>query len=129
MTDNVVDLTVKVKRRPHRATRDLVARAGLTRSKKVAFDGMVAAITADLAGDLTTIEMSLVTAFAGCSVMVQTMNKSVVSPDSSGTDIQSYAMAVSCMTRCARMLGLKRRQRDLTPDLNTYLSGKKEITE
>jgi hypothetical protein len=127
---DVIDLSqppLKTKRK-HVASRQLLTRQMLGSRSKTAqmYDAMVAAIEADLAGDLSTIEKSLIEGFVGCSIIVKHINARLIALDGKELDLAAYAMAVNAMTKIGHRLGLKRRQRQVIqpPSLNEYLSQK-----
>ncbi len=115
------------RRRPHRPTRpQLLTRLqldGRTNAAKL-MDRLVADIENDLGGadQLSTIERALVEGFAGACVTLQNLNCRLAIGEP--IDLSEHAQAVSAMVRVATRVGLRRRQRDLTPDLQTYLREK-----
>jgi hypothetical protein len=77
------------------------------------FDSLVTAIVADLGGSdaISTIERSLVEAFAGASVLVMNFNASIASDRP--IDISDFGYVISTMARVSARLGEARRARSI----------------
>jgi hypothetical protein len=128
-------MTAVVKRRRrHRV--QLLTRSQLDGRSNVArmFDGLVADIRADLGGPgrLSTIELQLIEAFAGCAVVVQHLNAKLLSFDEDDDiDLAAHTAATSAMVRIASKLGLRRRARDVTavPTPDEYFRQAREAAE
>jgi hypothetical protein len=98
---------------PDRAKLALIGRDqldGRTSAVKV-FDALVAAIEADLGGHdaLSAIEIELIEAFAGASVLVRNFNASIVLDRA--IDIGDFGYIIGAMTRVSARLGEQRRLR------------------
>jgi hypothetical protein len=100
----------KKRTRPQLLTRDQLD--GRTNAAKV-FDRLVADIESDLGGSdrLSTIERSLIEAFAGAAVTLQHLNTQLALGQE--IDLSQHAQACSAMVRVASRLGLQRRARDV----------------
>jgi hypothetical protein len=85
-------------------------------------DRLVAAIEVDLGGadQLSTIERTLVEAYAGAAVTLQHLNTQLALGQE--INLAQHAQAVTAMVRVASRLGLQRRQKDLTPTLAEYIA-------
>jgi len=119
-------------KRRHRATRpQLLSRRTLDRRTNAAriFDRLVGDIESDLGGrdQLTAIERSLVEAYAGAALVLDNLNARLLCGEA--IDIGEHAQAVSAMVRVAARLGIRRRQRDVTPSLRDYLEAKPDDAE
>jgi hypothetical protein len=81
------------------------------------FDGLAAAIEADLGGadQLSAIERNLVQAFAGAAVTLHHLNARLMAGEE--INLAQHAQAVTAMVRVASRLGLQRRQKDIGPSL------------
>jgi len=77
------------------------------------FDGLTAAIEADLGGadQLSAIERNLIQAFAGAAVTLHHLNAQLMAGHE--INLAQHAQAVSAMVRVASRLGLQRRQKDV----------------
>ena len=93
---------------------------GRTRARKQ-FDAIANGIASDLGGHdaLSTVEFNLVEAFAGAAVHVHDLNARLLAGEK--IDLQQQAMAISSLVRIASRIGTRRRSKDVTPDLRTYL--------
>jgi len=93
------------------------------------FDRLVGDIESDLGGrdQLTAIERSLVEAYAGAALVLDNLNARLLRGEA--IDISEHAQAVSAMVRVAARLGIRRRQRDVTPSLRDYLEAKPDDAE
>jgi hypothetical protein len=83
------------------------------------FDAQAAQIRADLGGDLSAIELALVESFCGATVMLDDLNVQVLTGRK--INVADYCQLASTLTRLASRLGLRRKPRDVTPDLGSYL--------
>jgi hypothetical protein len=94
---------------------------GRTHSAKV-FTQLAAAIESDLGGrdELSAIELQLIEAFCGASVMLNHLNAKLVQSES--VDPLEYAQAASTLVRIANRLGLRRRAKDISPSLADILN-------
>jgi hypothetical protein len=88
------------------------------------FDVQVAQIKSDLGGDLSAIELALVESFCGATVMLDDMNVQVLTGKK--VDVADYCQLTSTLTRVASRLGLRRKPRDVTPSLGSYLADKQD---
>jgi hypothetical protein len=97
--------------------RDLDGRSAAARR----FDSVVAGIAADLGGEdrLSTVQQSLVEAFAGVAIMVDAANVKLLLGEE--VDIVEHAQVVSTLTRVASRIGLGRIPRDIGPTLGDIL--------
>ena len=101
-----------IRRRSKRATRpQLLTRNlldGRTNAAKI-FDRLVTDIESDLGGhgQLSTIEVALIEAFAGAAVTLNNLNTRLALGQE--IDLSQHAQAVSAMVRVATRLGLQRR--------------------
>ena len=93
------------------------------------FDRLVGDIESDLGGrdQLTAIEWSLVEAYAGAALVLDNLNARLLRGEA--IDIGEHAQAVSAMVRVAARLGIRRRQRNVTPSLRDYLEAKPDDAE
>jgi hypothetical protein len=100
------------------ANRDILDQRTLAARK---FDKIAAQIIADLGGDLSAIEVSLVESFCGATVMLDNLNVQVLLGKE--VDVSAYCQLTATLSRVASKLGLRRRARDVTtPSLGSYLS-------
>ena len=104
----------KPRHRPHRSTQpQLLTRAQLDGRTNAArlLDRLVAAIEVDLGGadQLSTIERTLVEAYAGAAVTLQHLNTQLALGQE--INLAQHAQAVTAMVRVASRLGLQRRAR------------------
>jgi hypothetical protein len=95
---------------------------GRTAAAKV-FDTLVTELETDLAPSreqLSAIERALVEAFAGSYVMLSHLNGKLIQGHE--VDAGQHAVCVGAMAKVARMLGLERRQRDVSevPSVEEY---------
>jgi hypothetical protein len=96
---------------------------GRTNTAKV-FDSLVGAIHSDLGGcdQLSAIELALVEAFTGASVVLNDLNTRILTGAAIDTPmVAMHAAAISGMVRCASRLGTARRAKPV-PDLDTFLA-------
>ena len=93
------------------------------------FDQLVSRIQIDLGGrdQLSTIELSLIEGFVGATIVMHNLNTRVALGEK--IDLSEHAAAVSAMVRVASRLGLRRRQRDISPTLSDYLRERSEAAE
>jgi hypothetical protein len=114
--------------RRHRPTKpQLVSRSQIdarTNAYKV-FDKIVGDVTADLGGrdQLSAVETALVESFAGIFVMLDDLNVRVLLGEK--VDPFVYCQVTSTLTRVASRLGLRRKPKDITPDLGSYLADRR----
>jgi hypothetical protein len=95
---------------------------GRTITAKV-FDRLVEAIHADMGGSdqLSAMEVRLIDAFSGASVLVDHLNARIISgTEIDAATVQMYAASVSAMVRVARRLGASRRAKPVL-DMSTFL--------
>jgi hypothetical protein len=112
------------RRRSHHAVRPqlqtIATLDGRTNAAKL-FKKLIANIETDLGGhdELSEIEVQLVEAYAGSSVLLANLNAKIAL----GEDISAgeHALIASTMVRLAGKLGLRRRPRDVTPNLDDLL--------
>jgi len=126
---DVVDFKPVRGRRPHRSVRPkLLNIKGLDRrtAARKAFDALVAEIEHDLGGreQLSAIEKSLIHAYAGSAILLDDLNARVVLGQE--IDVGTHAQITSALVRIASRLGLQRRQRDVTPNVEDYLRSKRQ---
>ena len=90
---------------------------GRTAAAKL-FDKLAAEIEIDLGGrnQLSTIERALIEAFVGSCVSLQNLNAKLALCQT--IDLSEHASVVSAMVRVASRLGLQRRQKDVSPNLD-----------
>jgi hypothetical protein len=110
------DASAKRRRLDKKRTRpQLLTRAELDGRTNAAryFDRLIAAIEVDLGGhdQLSTIEQTLVEAYAGAAVTLQHLNTQLALGQE--IDLSEHAQAVSNMVRVASRLGLERRSRSV----------------
>jgi hypothetical protein len=100
-------------------SRDKLDRRTLAAKK---FDAIATGIAADLGGKdrLTTVQRHLVEAFAGAAVHMHDLNARLLLGQQ--VDIISHSQVISTMVRIASRIGVHRVARDVTPDLQTYLT-------
>lgn len=96
---------------------------GRTRARK-SFDALVVGITNDLGGPdaISTVEKALIEAFAGASVHVGDLNARLLLGHD--IDLAEHSTVIGALVRVAARLGTRRRPKDVTPDLATYLASK-----
>src|SRR5262249_1801281 len=77
------------------------------------FDGLTAAIEADLGGadQVSAIQRNLIQAFAGAAVTLHHLNARLMAGEE--INLAQHAQAVTAMVRVASRLGLQRRQKDV----------------
>ena len=85
------------------------------------FDQLAANICADLGGkdQLSAIELTLVEAYAGAGTILNDLNTRLLLGEK--VDLEKHSQTISAMVRIATRLGTKRRAKDVTPNLQTYL--------
>jgi len=90
-----------------------------------AFDKQVAQITADLGGNLSAIEQSLVEAYCGATLVVNHLTARML--DGENISLTKYSAACGALVRIATRLGIKRRvPSSETPSLGSYLQDRAE---
>jgi hypothetical protein len=112
-----------MQKRSHRATRlQLPTLSQLDQRTNAAreFSRLVSAIEADLGGrsELSNVELSLVQAFAGASVALQSLNVRLIRDGEQGLDLGLLALLGGALCRIGSRIGLQRRQRDVSPSLS-----------
>jgi hypothetical protein len=118
-------------RRSHRASApQLITRDRLDgrRNAVATFDKHARDIQNDLGGyeALSAIQLALVEAFVGESLVMQTMNAKIMLGEE--VDLGLHALVAGAMCRLATRLGVKRQARDVTPpSLASYLASKEEV--
>jgi hypothetical protein len=90
------------------------------------FAKLVDDIKNDLGGHdlLSTVELALVEAFAGSALTLHDLNTRMLLGQQ--IEISDHATAVSALVKVASRIGIKRRSKDITPDLDTYLRHRRE---
>lgn len=103
---------------PTTATLDLRTRAGRL------FIQTRDAIIADLGGrdQLSRAELELVDRAAGLATRLNAADAEMLEGMPQSLSAADYATLANSLNRILTTLGLKRRQKDITPDLRTYLS-------
>jgi hypothetical protein len=100
----------------------LLTRESLDGRTKAAhkFDSVARAIAEDLGGEdhLSAIQKHLVEAFAGVSIHLGDLHARLLLGEK--IDICEHATAVSTMVRIAQRVGVRRTQRDVTPEPLDY---------
>ena len=100
----------------------LLTRESLDGRTKAAqkFDAVARAIAEDLGGEdhLSAIQKHLVEAFAGVSIHLGDLHARLLLGEK--IDICEHATAVSTMVRIAQRVGVRRTQRDVTPEPLDY---------
>ena len=131
MDDGVVEFerAERSQKRRHRASRpQLLSRHTLDRRTNAArtFGRLVADIESDLGGHdhLSAIERSLIEAYAGSAVLLDSLNTAVLRGQK--VAVGEHSLVASTMVRIAARLGLRRRPRDVTPTVEEYLAAKTE---
>jgi hypothetical protein len=82
---------------------------------------LIRSITQDFGGlnALSTMEVELIEAFASCAATLRDLStRRMLGAE---IDLAEHGQCISNMVRCARLLGLARRPRDMTPTLDEYL--------
>lgn len=95
---------------------------GRTRAAKLARD-LVAALEADLGGDLSAAQRELVTRAALLGAITQDAEANWLSRNP--VDLALYGTLADRQRRILEALGLKRVARDVTPDVDSYLRQKR----
>ena len=90
------------------------------------FRDLIEGIEADLGGpeNMTTAERSLVRKAAALDVWCEDRVTEIGKGDP--VDLEAYTSALNTLRRLYQSVGLKRRARDATPDLDTYVDAKTE---
>jgi hypothetical protein len=110
--------------KPQLLTRD---RLDGRRNAVATFDKHAREIQNDLGGyeALSAVQLALVEAFVGESLVMQTMNAKIMLGQE--VDLGLHALVAGAMCRLATRLGVKRQARDVTPpSLAVYLASKEE---
>lgn len=106
---------------PTTATLDLRTRAGKL------FVATRDAIIADLGGrdELSRAELELVDRAAGLATRLNAADAELLDGSAQSLAASEYATLANSLNRILSTLGLRRRPRDVTPDLRTYLAAKR----
>lgn len=90
---------------------------GRTRARRT-FDAIAEGIAADLGGldQLSTVQRHLVEAFAGCAVVLQSINARILKGEP--VDLSDQSTAASSLVRIASRIGVARVPRDITDPLS-----------
>jgi hypothetical protein len=93
---------------------------GRTKARKQ-FDAIADGVADDLkgSGKLSTIQLHLIEAFAGCAIIINAINAQLLSGED--IDIADHSQAASTLVRLASRLGLKHAPRDAST-LDQYLA-------
>ena len=93
---------------------------GRTKARKQ-FDAIADGVADDLKGSgaLSTIQLHLIEAFAGCALIINAINAQLLSGED--IDIADHSQAASTLVRLASRLGLKHAPRDAST-LDQYLA-------
>jgi hypothetical protein len=93
---------------------------GRTKASKQ-FDAIAQGIADDIkgSGELSTIQLHLVEAFAGCAIIINAINAQLLS--GGAIDVTEHSQAASTLVRLASRLGLHRRMRDAN-DLTEHIA-------
>jgi hypothetical protein len=120
MADDVI--TMDVRSAADGGKLRLLTRESLDGRTKAAqkFDAVARAIAEDLGGEdrLSAIQKHLVEAFAGVSIHLGDLHARLLLGEK--IDICEHATAVSTMVRIAQRVGVRRTQRDVTPEPLDY---------
>ena len=94
---------------------------GRTKARKQ-FDAIADGVADDLkgSGKLSTIQLHLIEAFAGCAIIINAINAQLLSGED--IDIADHSQAASTLVRLASRLGLRCVPRDVTSSLDQYLA-------
>jgi hypothetical protein len=95
--------------------------------RNATFDKHARDIQNDLGGyeALSAVQLALVEAFVGESLVMQTMNAKIMLGEE--VDLGLHALVAGAMCRLATRLGVKRQARDVTPpSLAAYLASKED---
>ncbi len=95
----------------------------------LAFKNAVADFVADLGGEqaISRAELELVRRCAGLAVLAAQHEAAIVAGEK--VDAESYIAIANAQGRALTRLGLRRRQRNITPSLVEYLEGTSEAVE
>jgi hypothetical protein len=80
------------------------------------FDAIASGIAKDLGGDLSTVQLHLVEAFAGIALAVGAANARLLLGEA--VDIAEHSQTVSTLVRVASRIGLGRVAKDITDPLS-----------
>jgi hypothetical protein len=99
-------------------TRD--ALDGRTKARKL-FDAIAKGIAADLGGEgqLSTVQLHLIEAFAGVAINVQDLNARMLIGEP--INVVEQAHAISTLARVASRIGINRVARDISPTLSDIM--------
>jgi hypothetical protein len=80
------------------------------------FDAIASGIASDLGGSdrLSTIQTSLIEAFAGAACVLSSINTRAMTGEEA-IDLVAYSTCVSTLVRVANKIGIRRLPRDITP--------------
>ena len=113
----------RLKRNHHASGIRLLRRDALDGRSRPAqlFDRLVSSIKSDLGGQdqLSAIELSLIDGYAGACVLLDDLNARILLGQE--IDISALSQIINSMVKIASRLGLRRRQKDVTLDLQQYL--------
>ena len=100
---------------------------GRTRPAQL-FDRLVAEIRSDLGGSdqLSAIERTLIDGYCGACVLLDDANARILLGQD--VDVSVMSQLINSMTKIASKLGLQRRLKDVSPDLQTYLQARAQQT-
>jgi hypothetical protein len=93
---------------------------GRTKGRKQ-FDAIAQGVADDLkgSGKLSTIQLHLIEAFAGCAIIINAINARLLSGEA--IDVTEHSQAASTLVRLASRLGIHRRVRDVN-DLTDHIA-------
>ena len=86
------------------------------------FRELAEAYTSDLGGDLSTAESAIVQRVVSLQVWLEDSEASYA--NTGALDIATYTTASNALRRLLADIGLRRRQKDITPDITDYVSQK-----
>lgn len=86
------------------------------------FREITCGIEADLGGDLTEAQRAILARAATLAVWAEAREEELARGEE--FDAQMYATVSNTLRRLLADLGLERRARDITPDLQSYIAGK-----
>ena len=115
-------MTVVKLKKKRRAPRDLV-RIDQNSGPGRFFSKMVRDIESDLGGRRLTTRVAgeLIEAFAGCATALRYQTHQILLGDAE-IDLTGYSTLASTMLRIGSRIGFERRAKDVTPNLQDYLS-------
>lgn len=89
------------------------------------FRELAEAYTSDLGGDLSTAESAIVQRVVSLQVWLEDAEAAYAKTGQ--LDIATYTTGSNALRRLLADIGLQRRQRDVTPDLSSYVSRKEPV--